>query len=48
MAQIQEKDKRFDLSLSKLDAEREALTKQRDSLKTVIKENIEKSFGIFS
>lgn len=48
LKQIQVKDKRFDLSLSKLDAEREALTKQRDSLKTVIKENIEKSFGIFS
>ena len=48
LKQIQAKDKKFDLSLSKLDAEREALTKQRDSLKTVIKENIEKSFGIFS
>ena len=48
LKQIQVKDKRFDLSLSKLDAEREALTKQRDSLKKVIKENIEKSFGIFS
>lgn len=48
LKQIQVKDKKFDLSLSKLEAERESLTKQRDSLKKVIKENIEKSFGIFS
>lgn len=48
LKQIQVKDKKFDLELSKLDAEREALTKQRDSLKTIIKDNIEKSFGIFS
>jgi hypothetical protein len=48
LKQIQAKDKKYDLSLSKLDSEREALTKQRDSLNKVIKENIEKSFKIFS
>ena len=48
LSNIQAKDKKYDLSLSKLEAEREALTKQRDSLNKVIKENIEKSFGIFS
>ena len=48
LRQIQTKDKKFDLSLSKLDAERESLTKQRESLQKVIKENIDKSFKIFS
>lgn len=48
LRQIQAKDKKFDLSLSKLDAERESLTKQRESLQKVIKENIDKSFKIFS
>lgn len=48
LRQIQTKDKKYDLSLSKLDAEREALTKQRESLQKVIKDNIDKSFKIFS
>ena len=48
MKQIDKKDKEFDLDLAKLDTERQALAKQYDSLKTVIDENIEKSFGIFS
>ena len=48
LRQIQTKDKKYDLSLSKLDAEREALIKQRESLQKVIKDNIDKSFKIFS
>ena len=48
LKEIQRKDKRYDLSLSKLESEREALTKERESLTKVIKENIDRSFGIFS
>lgn len=45
---INNKDKKFDTELSKLETEREAIKKQMDSYKTIIKDNIEKSFGIFS
>ena len=45
---IDAKDKRFDLSLSKLETERSALTTQYESIKKVIDENIERTFGIFS
>ena len=48
LKEIQRKDKRYDLSLSKLESEREALTKERESLTKVIKDNIDRSFGIFS
>lgn len=45
---IDKKDKRYDLELSKLDTERNALTTQIESVKKVISDNIERSFGIFS
>ena len=45
---IDQKDKKFDLSLSKLETERSALTTQYESVKKVIEENIERTFGIFS
>ena len=45
---IDKKDKQFDLSLSKLETERSALTTQYESVKKVIEENIERTFGIFS
>ena len=48
LKEIEKKDKEYDLSLSKLETERQALTKEYDSVKNVIKENIERSFGIFS
>ena len=48
MKEIEKKDKDFDMSLSKLETERQSLTKEYDSVKNVIKENIERSFGIFS
>lgn len=48
MKEIDRKDKQFDMSLSKLETERQALTTQEESLKTVIKDNIERTFGIFS
>ena len=48
MRKINQKDKQFDLDLSKLETERSALTTQYDSIKKVIEDNIERTFGIFS
>lgn len=46
--QIDQKDKKFDNDLSKLETERTALTTEYDSVKKVITDNIERTFGIFS
>ena len=46
--QIDQKDKKFDMDLSKLETERTALTTEYDSVKKVISDNIERTFGIFS
>ena len=48
MKQIDRKDKQFDMDLNKLETERSALTKEYDSVKKVIDDNIERTFGIFS
>ena len=48
MKDIDRKDKQYDMELSKLETERTALTKEYDSVKQVIKDNIERTFGIFS
>ena len=48
MRKINQKDKQFDLDLSKLETERTALTTQYDSIKKVIEDNIDRTFGIFS
>jgi len=48
MADIEKKDKRFDLELKKLDTEHSALQTEYDSVKNVIDKNIEKSFNVFS
>lgn len=48
LKQINKKDKQFDLALNKLETERNALTKQYESVQKVIKDNIDRSFGIFS
>lgn len=48
LKQINRKDKKFDLDLSKLDTERNALKTEYDSVKKVIEDNIDRSFGIFS
>ena len=48
LSKINAQDKKYDLSLSKLETERTALTTQYDSLKKVIDDNIERTFGIFS
>ena len=46
--QIDQKDKKFDMDLSKLETERTALTTEYDSVKKVVSDNIERTFGIFS
>ena len=45
---INKKDKEYDLTLSKLETERSALTTEYDSVKKVIEDNIDRTFGIFS
>ena len=45
---IDRKEKQYDLSLSRLETERSALTTEYDSVKKVIEDNIERTFGIFS
>ncbi|MFA7658672.1 MAG: hypothetical protein WCY19_04500 [Candidatus Gastranaerophilaceae bacterium] len=47
MAEVQSKDKRFDLSLKSIDTEHTAIQTEMDSVKKVIDKNIEKSFKIF-
>ena len=46
--EIDAKDKKYDMDLSKLETERTALTTEYDSVKKVISDNIERTFGIFS
>ena len=48
LKQIDKKDQKFDLDLSKLETERKALTTEYESVKKVIQENIDRTFGIFS
>lgn len=45
---INNKDKKFDTDLSKLETERSAIKTEIDSLKSVRDENVERTFGIFS
>lgn len=47
MADIQAKDKRFDLQLKQIDTEHQAITAEIDGVKKVISKNIERSFKIF-
>jgi hypothetical protein len=48
MADLESKDKRFDLELKKLDTEHKALDTEYESVKNVIDKNVESSFKIFS
>ena len=48
MKEINQKDKKFDMELNKLETERTALTKEYDSVTKVIQENIDRTFKIFS
>lgn len=45
---VNKKDNKIDIELNKLETERNALTKEFESLKKVAGENIDRSFGIFS
>lgn len=46
--EIDRKDKKFDMDLSKLETQRTALKTEYESVKKVIEENIDRTFGIFS
>ena len=46
--ELDRKDKKFDLDLSKLETQRTALKTEYESVKKVISENIDRTFGIFS
>ena len=48
MAQIQEKDKKFDLELENIQTEHSAVKQERDSINTIIDDNIKSSFNVFS
>jgi len=48
LKELENKEKELDRNLTNLETERQALTEQRDSIKTVIKENIDRTFKIFS
>lgn len=48
LTEINRKDKAFDRDLNKLETERTALKTQIDSLNQVKKDNIERTFGLFS
>ena len=48
MADLENKDKKFDLELKKLDTEHKALETEYESVKNVVDKNVESSFKIFS
>ncbi len=48
LKQIDTKEKKIDNELAKLETERNALTTMYDSVKKVIEDNVERTFGIFS
>ena len=45
---IQQQDRNLELKLQRLDTERQQVTAEIDALKTVIKDNVDKSFKTFS
>ena len=48
LSKVNNKEKKYDQSLNKLETERTALKTEMDSIKKVKDENIERTFGIFS
>lgn len=48
LRELDRKDSKYDTELSKLETERSAIKTEMDSIKTAIKENTERTFGIFS
>ena len=48
MRKIDMKDRKFDQDLAALEAERNAIKQEMETLKTVAKENVERTFKLFS
>ncbi|MCR5266265.1 MAG: hypothetical protein K6E29_06700, partial [Cyanobacteria bacterium RUI128] len=48
MRKIDHKDRRYDIELAALDAERNAIKSEMETLKTVAKDNVERTFKLFS
>ena len=48
MKRIDLKDRKYDTDLAALDAERNAIKQEMDTLKTVAKDNVERTFKLFS
>ena len=48
MRKIDMKDRKYDMDLAALDTERNAIKQEMETLKTVIKENVERTFKLFS
>ena len=47
MRKINQKDKKFDTELAAMDAERNAVKTEMDTLKSVAKENVDRTFKLF-
>ena len=47
MRKIDAKDKRYDVELASLENERNAIKTEMDTLKTVIKDNVDRTFKLF-
>ena len=48
MKRIDNKDKKFDYDLAALDNERNAIKEEMETLQTVAKDNVERTFKLFS
>ena len=48
MKKIDNKDRKFDTDLAALDTERNAIKQEMETLKSVAKENVERTFKLFS
>ena len=48
MADLENKDKKFDLELKKLDTEHKALETEYESVKNIVNKNVETTFKLFS
>ena len=48
MKRIDLKDRRYDTDLAAIEAERNAIKQEMETLKTVTKDNVERTFKLFS
>ena len=48
MRKINAKDKKFDTDLASLESERNAINTEMDTLKSVAKDNVDRTFKLFS